>query len=289
MTMKRILLFITLATCSLTANAQLLWKISGNGLERPSYVFGTHHMASEAICDSIRGFEDAFASVEQVIGEVETELMNDPATTTRMMPYMMMPEGVKLTSLFTPKEVILINGFIKPRLGFTLKDLNAMKPAFLSNMINLALSTEHFPEFENQEAIDSYLQTRAKKYGKRVGGLETVEFQMDMLFNEDLETQADDLVDLVKNGDKAMKATGKLAQIYMTQDMKKINRFMHKSSDKEGIKKLLDDRNMNWIVQMKVIMPETPTMFVVGAGHLPGKNGVLKLLENEGYTVEPIY
>lgn len=287
--MKRILLFITLAACSLTANAQLLWKISGNGLERPSYVFGTHHMASEAICDSIRGFEDAFASVEQVIGEVETELMNDPATTTRMMPYMMMPEGVKLTSLFTPKEVILINGFIKPRLGFTLKDLNAMKPTFLSNMISLTLSMEHFPEFENQEGIDSYLQSRAKKYGKRVGGLETVEFQMDMLFNEDLETQADDLVDLVKNGDKAMKATGKLAQIYMTQNMKKINRFMHKGSDKEDIKKLLDDRNMNWIVQMKVIMPETPTMFVVGAGHLPGKNGVLKLLENEGYTVEPIY
>ena len=287
--MKRILLFITLAACSLTANAQLLWKISGNGLERPSYVFGTHHMASEAICDSIRGFEDAFASVEQVIGEVETELMNDPATTTRMMPYMMMPEGVKLTSLFTPKEVILINEFIKPRLGFTLKDLNAMKPTFLSNMISLTLSMEHFPEFENQEGIDSYLQSRAKKYGKRVGGLETVEFQMDMLFNEDLETQADDLVDLVKNGDKAMKATGKLAQIYMTQNMKKINRFMHKGSDKEDIKKLLDDRNMNWIVQMKVIMPETPTMFVVGAGHLPGKNGVLKLLENEGYTVEPIY
>lgn len=287
--MKRILLFITLAACSLTANAQLLWKISGNGLERPSYVFGTHHMASEAICDSIRGFEDAFASVEQLIGEVETELMNDPATTTRMMPYMMMPEGVKLTSLFTPKEVILINGFIKPRLGFTLKDLNAMKPTFLSNMISLTLSMEHFPEFENQEGIDSYLQSRAKKYGKRVGGLETVEFQMDMLFNEDLETQADDLVDLVKNGDKAMKATGKLAQIYMTQNMKKINRFMHKGSDKEDIKKLLDDRNMNWIVQMKNIMPETPTLFVVGAGHLPGKNGVLKLLENEGYTVEPIY
>ena len=112
---------------------------------------------------------------------------------------------------------------------------------------------------------------------------------MDMLFNEDLETQADDLVDLVKHGDKTMKAAGKLAQIYMTQDMKKINRFMHKGSDKEDIKKMLDDRNMNWIVQRKVIMPETPTMFVVGAGHLPGKNGVLKLLENEGYTVEPIY
>ena len=281
-------MFIVLAACSLTANAQLLWKISGNGLEKPSYVFGTHHMASTAICDSIRGFEDAFASVEQVLGEVDVAIMNDPATTMQMMPYMMMPEGQTLTSLFTAKEVILINSFIKPKLGFTLKDLNTMKPAFLSNMITVLLSMEHFPEYENEEGIDSHLQYRAKKHGKNVGGLETVEFQMDMLFNEDLETQADDLVDLVKNGDKAMKATGKLAQIYMTQDMKKINRFMHKSSDKEEIKKLLDDRNMNWIVQMKVIMPETPTMFVVGAGHLPGKNGVLSLLQKEGYTVEAV-
>lgn len=286
--MKRTLLFIVLAACSLTANAQLLWKISGNGLEKPSYVFGTHHMATKAICDSIAGFEDAFASVEQVIGEVNTELMNDPATTMQMMPYMMMPEGQKLTSLFSPKEVILINGFIQPKLGFTLKDLNTMKPGFLSNMISVLLSMEHFPEFQNEEGIDTHLQMRAKKHGKKVGGLETVEFQIKMLFDDDLETQADDLVDLVKHGDKIMKETGKLAEIYKTQNMKKINKVMHKGTDKDEIKELIDDRNHNWIEQMKVIMPDTPTMFVVGAGHLPGKNGVLTLLEKAGYTVEPV-
>lgn len=286
--MRRILMFIVLAACPLTANAQLLWKISGNGLENPSYVFGTHHMATKSICDNISGFEGAFASVEQVIGEVDVAIMNDPATTMQMMPYMMMPEGQNLTSLFTAKEVILINSFIKPKLGFTLKDLNTMKPAFLSNMISVLLSMEHFPEFENEEGIDSHLQFRAKKHGKEVGGLETVEFQMDMLFNEDLHEQAEDLVDLVKHGDQLMKVTGKLAEIYMTQDLKKINRFMHKDSDKEDLKEMLDDRNMNWIVQMKDIMPETPTMFVVGAGHLPGKNGVLSLLQKEGYTVEPV-
>ena len=57
-------MFIVLAACPLTANAQLLWKISGNGLENPSYVFGTHHMATKSICDNISGFEGAFASVE---------------------------------------------------------------------------------------------------------------------------------------------------------------------------------------------------------------------------------
>ena len=287
--MKKILLLITMAACSLTANAQLLWKISGNGLERPSYVFGTHHMATMSICDSIRGFEDAFASVEQVIGEIDADSMDSPEATELMMQYMSMPEGTKMTSLFNTKEIILINSYIKPKLGFTLKDVNTMKPTYLSSTITMLMSMEYFPEFENEEGIDTHLQFRAKKYGKAIGGLETVEFQMDMLYNEDLEQQAEDLVYLIKYGNKAMKLTGKLAQIYMTQDLKKIDRLMRRGSDKEDLKKSLYDRNTNWIAQMKVIMPDTPTMFVVGAGHLPGKNGVLQLLENEGYTVEPIY
>lgn len=42
------------------------------------------------------------------------------------------------------------------------------------------------------------------------------------------------------------------------------------------------------IEKMPSIMKETPTLFVVGAGHLPGTNGVLKLLKEKGYTVEPM-
>ena len=51
---------------------------------------------------------------------------------------------------------------------------------------------------------------------------------------------------------------------------------------------LLDNRNKAWIEKMPSIMKEIPTLFVVGAGHLPGTNGVLKLLKEKGYTVEPM-
>ena len=53
------------------ANAQLLWKISGNGLEKPSYVFGTHHVAPASMLDSIPGFNQAIADCDVVYGEVE--------------------------------------------------------------------------------------------------------------------------------------------------------------------------------------------------------------------------
>ena len=65
--------------------------------------------------------------------------------------------------------------------------------------------------------------------------------------------------------------------------------MMLEDSEPEEMEKLVYSRNRNWIVQMKEIMPATPTMFVVGAGHLPGDEGVLTLLKKEGFKVEPVW
>ncbi|MBK8520903.1 MAG: TraB/GumN family protein [Chitinophagaceae bacterium] len=48
---------------------------------------------------------------------------------------------------------------------------------------------------------------------------------------------------------------------------------------------LLDNRNKNWVEQLKVIMKNNPVFTAVGAGHLVGKNGLIALLRAEGYTV----
>lgn len=58
--MKRVLViiaFVLLAAQS--ANAQLLWKISGRGIEKPSYILGTHHAVPFTYCDSIPGLMEA--------------------------------------------------------------------------------------------------------------------------------------------------------------------------------------------------------------------------------------
>ena len=96
--MKRTLVFLAFLAGTLSANAQILWKVSGNGLQKPSYILGTHHVASKDICDNIAGFNDAYAGIEQVYGEVDTEIMNDPATQFKLMPHMTMPKGQTLSA-----------------------------------------------------------------------------------------------------------------------------------------------------------------------------------------------
>lgn len=69
--MKKILLIIAMAVVGISAQAQLLWKVSGNGLQKPSYIFGTHHYAPLTVLDSVPQIRQVQNDVEQVCGEVD--------------------------------------------------------------------------------------------------------------------------------------------------------------------------------------------------------------------------
>ena len=79
-------LFICVA---FSANAQLLWKVSGNGLNQPSYIIGTHHLAPFSIMDSIAGLQKAMKETQQVYGELKMSEMQSPVTMQKMQQAMM--------------------------------------------------------------------------------------------------------------------------------------------------------------------------------------------------------
>lgn len=287
--MKRTLVFIAFLAGALTSNAQILWKVSGNGLQKPSYILGTHHVASKDICDNIAGFNDAYASIEQVYGEVDTEKMNDPATQFKMMPHMTMPKDQTLSSLYTEEQLKKIDEFITPLLGIGVKAFDKVKPAVLSSNVQAIIAMKMFPDFDPTKGIDSQMQAMAKKDKKAAKGLETLEFQVDLLYNAPLEEQAADLLEMVEQGKEAEEMMIELTNRYLKQDLSGLWELMLEDTEPEELEKLIFGRNRNWTAQMKEIMPETPTMFVVGAGHLPGEQGLIKLLEQEGYKLEPVW
>ena len=96
-----ILLFISIA---LSANAQLLWKVSGKGLEKPSNIFGTYHLSPLSIKESIAAMPQAMSETAQVYGEVVMSEMATPAFMQSMQQQMMMPKDTTLQSLFTPEQ-----------------------------------------------------------------------------------------------------------------------------------------------------------------------------------------
>lgn len=287
--MKRALIILTLFAGAFTSNAQLLWKVSGNGLQKPSYLFGTHHVADHTICDGIIGFNDAYNSIEHLYGEVDTEKMNSMTTQLKMLTHMKMPKGQTLSSLYTEDQLKVVDEFVTSVLGVGVKSFDAYKPVMVSSSLLVFIAMKVYPDFNAEKAIDSHMQAMAKKDKKEVGGLETIEFQINMLYDEPLEKQAADLLEMAEKSKEAEEDIIRLTELYRQQELAKMWDLMLEDTEPEELETLIYGRNRNWVEQMKNIMPAAPAMFVVGAGHLPGEQGLIKLLENEGYTLEPVW
>lgn len=293
--MKKILGIILFISIALNVNAQLLWKISGNGLEKPSYIFGTHHLAPLSIKDSIADLPQAIDGTTQVYGEVIMADMMSPQFMQLMQQQMMIAGDTTLQSLFTPEQLELVSKVVKENMMADLSMLDKLKPAVITQQLTLLFCMKHFGGINPQEQLDTYFQQQATQSGKKVGGLETPESQLDVLFNtQTLQRQANLLFCLVQDIDKAMSQAKRLNEAYLSQNLDDVLKLME---EREGnscdplpgeMESLLDDRNKAWIEKMPAIMKDAPTFFVVGAGHLPGANGVLNLLKQQGYTVEPM-
>ena len=292
--MKRLITLLLVVAATLGAQAQLLWKVSGNGLDKPSYLFGTYHLASLGIKDSIAALPQVQQDVQQVYGEIIMADMMKPETLMQMQQQMMLPADTTLKSLFSPAEFETITQAVQEYLKVDIALLDRMKPAALMQQLTVLFYLKHTPGYNPQEQLDASFQQDATKAGKKVGGLETVQSQMDILFNKPLRRQAEDLYCFLSNPAKAERQAKELIAAYAAQDLDTVLRLIE---EKEGTKcdptpeemaQLLYDRNHNWAKQMPALMQAAPTLFVVGAGHLPGEQGLIKLLQGKGYTVEPL-
>ena len=293
--MKKILGILLFIGIALNANAQLLWKISGNGQEKPSYILGTHHLVPLSIKDSIAGLPQAIDGTAQVYGEVIMSEAMSPEFMQTMQQSMMIAGDTTLQALFTPEQYETVGKVVKENMMADIAMLAKLKPAAITQQLTVILCMKHLGGFNPQEQLDTYFQQQAIQNGKKVGGLETLQSQINVLFNsQTLQRQANLLYCLVSDIDKAMDQTKRLNEAYKAQKLDDMLKLMEERDGNScdplpgEMEALLDNRNKAWIEKMPAIMKDAPTLFVVGAGHLPGNNGVLNLLKQTGYSVEPM-
>ena len=298
--MKKIFLLTAALIAGFACNtqAQILYRISGKGLETPSYIVGTYHLAPSSFADSIPGMKTAIEGTQQVCGELDMMDAFKPENAARLMKAQMLPEGVTLSSLFTAEQLERLNALLLEVMGSNLKDeafaaqMEKMTPVALSTTLTLTAYMKETPSFNPMELIDNYFQTLAMQNGKAIKGFETVDFQMGILFDAPLEKQANDLMCTVDNFEEARGIANLITTAYFTQNLQQIEELLEEESEMscgtsdEDEEKLIYNRNHNWVEMMPEMMAEQPTLFVVGAAHLCGEKGVLKLLEEAGYTVE---
>ena len=139
--MKRILATLSLALFAVAfADAQLLYRVSGNGIEKCSYIVGTYHLAPASFADSIQGARDALEEVEQVCGELDMADMVSPEGQAKVVQAMMLPEGKSLSDLFSPEELAKLNAFMMNVLGADMN--NPMIAAQMGKMTPMAIQNQ---------------------------------------------------------------------------------------------------------------------------------------------------
>lgn len=291
--MKKTLVFMLLLCITLGAQAQLLWKVSGNGLDRPSYVIGTHHLAPLSVKDSIANLQQAIDQTEQVYGEIVMDDANNPEILMKMQQAMMLPADTTLKSFYTQAQYDTIAAVVKNYMGVDLALFDKLKPATITTQLSVALAMKSLKGFNPQEQLDTWFQTQARQAGKKVGSLETIDMQINVLYNsQTLMRQALLLYCTATHIEQGVDQSLRMNQAYMKQDLDELLAIIEEKmgdacdSTPEEISTLIYGRNANWARQFPSIMKQSPTLFVVGAGHLPGPQGLLKLLHKQGYTVE---
>ena len=292
--MKRLSLILAVLMLTVAAQAQLLWKVSGNGLGRPSYIFGTHHMAPATMIDQVKGMDQAISGCDIVVGEVEKDSLTSPEVQARMAQDMIAPLDSTLDILLTTEEYRVVEKVFDKyfgTMGVKLSQMKSLKPSAISTQMQAMQALKYFPNFDATNLIDVAVQTRANDAGRPSVGLESVQEQIDLLFNGPLTEQAKGLVESCKQDEFFQVQSAALVDAYMSQNLDKIFTVMTDATmggSEEAMDALIYNRNRAWTAKLVEMMPERACLVCVGAGHLPGDQGLLQLLRERGFTVEPV-
>lgn len=288
---------LVLASCTQTSakdNSSLLWKVSGNGLEKSSYLFGTHHLIPIAFLDSVSGLKEAFEATEQTVGELD---MSDMAQLQmKLLGESQLPGGVTYDDLISAEDKALLDETLKNLIGVGLDQLGKMKPALLSNLISITLYQKYYPTLAGEKSIDQYFQEEATKRSRPVLGLETVEDQIFALLNsQTMERQAEMLMCMIKNPELLKEQMDDLQTAYHAQNVQMVYELSVKEipndpcpSTQEEKDVLNKNRNMKWLEKLPAIMQQKSSFIAVGCLHLPGEDGLIEGLRAKGFTVEPV-
>lgn len=277
----------------LSANAQLLWKISDPKSGNTSYIVGSHHLAPPTIVDSMPTLKTVMAETERTVGEIDMVSTPKQQIAMKVSQFMLAPADSTLSKLYDAQTFAELDKKFKQIIGSDLMSLamfEQVRPMAVNSVISLTVMQNRLPDYNPQFQLDTYLQEQAKGAGKPIIGLETPEQQAEILYcSTPISVQAQDLKEVLDNPEELISEAEKLNALYFAGDLEGLLALSRsEEGSPEFLDALLNNRNKEWLTKLPAILAEKPTLVVVGALHLPGEHGVLQGLRNAGFTVEPM-
>lgn len=306
-TLKRLWILLLLAPCCLFAGNQtlagsemgtpswaidesaglndlpssLLWSISGKELADTSWLYGTIHLIGQEDFFVRPAVEHAFEQSEQVAFEIK---LNDLVQLMGMQKMMMLPDSVKIYDLIKADQYEAIKAWVEGDLGGKMSTYDNQKPFVL---LQLAM-TQLLPP--DPASYEMHFMQMAIEREMEIFGLETIADQLAAFDAIPPEQQVLYALETLRNLDSMKELYSEMVRVYVAEDLNRLHKMIIEESPefKDHTDVLLDKRNENWIEEIEKLIRERSTFVAVGAGHLNGAKGVINLLREQGYKVEPV-
>lgn len=279
---KNTLIFLFFSTYTISVQSQspklensLLWEVSGKGLKKPSYLYGTVHMICSNDYFLSEKTKKAFHNSDRLFLEIN---FTDPAEMSQMQQLAMGKEP--LSKKLSPEQLVKLDSILKKSTGMSVQQIDNF--SLLTVLSLISMKSFGCTDLKFYEMEFSGL---AKERNIAVLGLETVTAQFEILENA---YSNDEILKLLD--ESTTKETTDLVDAYKAENIEAMYALSTdlKVTSEKTKKQILDNRNLNWVKVMPEIMNQNSIFFAVGAGHLGGEYGVINLLRKEGYTLKPL-
>jgi len=258
----------------------LLWKVSGKGIDKPSYLFGTIHMLPQDKYFFNDRMQEALDGCDVLALEAEIDIPFSEQM--KMASQMIMPDGKSWADYMTEEEYAMVRSAFVDSLGIKEKKVDKyskIRPIYVSGLIMTEL-------LGKVKMYEQELSAMAKKGKKKVIGLETIQEQMDIVSSIPVEDQIEDLKATTAS---MMRDYNEMLEAYVSQNLEALEATAEESDSFDKMEaKLLTERNERWIKAIQEKLGEQSIFFAVGAMHLVGESGLIKQLQAAGYTVEAV-
>tara|TARA_B110000093_G_scaffold36822_1_gene38530 strand:+ start:9510 stop:10400 length:891 start_codon:yes stop_codon:yes gene_type:complete len=282
--LQTIALILVLLPSFLLAESSV-WKISKG--EQFLYIGGTCHVLRPTDYPLPTEFDSAYAVSDTLVFEIDPAAAQDPAFAMQLLAKASYTDGLNLKSVLSAEtyQALAAQGL---KSGLPIDKLSSIKPGVVMMML---MMQELSKAGVSQQGVDMHYHALGLKDNKPVRSLETPEFQIDLIT-----TMGDGMEDeLVRYGLEDLahvkELFDQLIGAWRGGDLAEIEALF--ISDMQNYSELyatiLADRNLRWIPQITAFLKSPEIEFVlVGVAHAAGEDGILKLLRDQGYSVESV-
>jgi uncharacterized protein YbaP (TraB family) len=265
-------------------NKTFLWKVESQ--DNTIYLLGSVHFLKKENYPLPKSMQQAFNDAEIVV--FETNLAQATSSATVIIEKAMLPPGETLRTYLSESNYQIVENKSQ-NIGFPLDNFQSFKPWFLATaFVGFGFQSLGF---QPQYGVDFYFFHKAKEAGKQILALETLEKQLSLFDNFNKKEQEMFLLQSIMEFENIENFLNIMLESWSSGNVDKFENIILQSFEDfpEFRNKLLAQRNKNWLSEIKIFLTQDRDyLVIVGAAHLVGNDGLLKLLQKEGYSVEQL-